>query len=288
MIVDSLDSAAEGIGDQDSAKPSKAMAPLIDIAHRGGPAVLVLGNCVKTGAHSRGNGVIEDRADIVFEVRDCTGFRPTGQKTWVEELPPAAAADWASRSSRRKKQVKLRLAFIPSKYRVGEEPEPFIVELNLADEPWTVRDVTDEVDLEGKAERERLEKEAAERTEHAKSALVEELNRRVGALEPPLYKDRDAIPLLQKNGLTRKQSRQVIEDGDGFKWRLVPLAGAPSKPVAVLPLGYDFVANRGYIKVSDGGNTTPQKPARNGPFEHSPFRRPLGCMRRRVRGFGPC
>ena len=178
VIVDSLDSAAEGIGDQDSAKPSKAMAPLIDIAHReNGPAVLVLGNCVKTGAHSRGNGVIEDRADIVFEVRDCTGFRPTGQKTWVEELPPAAAADWASRSSRRKKQVKLRLAFIPSKYRVGEEPEPFIVELNLADEPWTVRDVTDEVDLEGKAERERLEKEAAERTEHARTALVEEINR---------------------------------------------------------------------------------------------------------------
>jgi hypothetical protein len=106
VIVDSLDSAAEGVGEQVSAKPSKAIALLLDIAHReNGPAVLVLGNCVKTGAHSRGSGVIEDRADIVFEVRDCTNFHPSGQKPWVEELPLAGAENWASRSSRRKKQV---------------------------------------------------------------------------------------------------------------------------------------------------------------------------------------
>jgi hypothetical protein len=228
--------------------------------------------------------VIEDRADIVFEVRDCTGFRPTGQKPWVEELPPAAAADWASRSSRREKQVKFRLAFIPTKYRPGEEPEPFIVELNLAEEPWTVRDVTDEVDLEGKAEHERREREAAERTERAKTALLEEINRRAEALEPPLYKDRDAIPLLQKNGLTQKQSRQVIKDGDGFKWRLVRLAGAPGNPVAVLPLGYDFVANKGYIKVSDDGNTPPQNPAKNGPFESTYFRWPPGMQATEIGG----
>jgi hypothetical protein len=275
VIVDSLDSAAEGVGEQDSAKPSKAIAPLLDIAHReNGPAVLVLGNCIKTGAHARGSGVIEDRADIVFEVRDCTNFHPTGRKPWVEELPPAAAADWASRSSRRKKQVKLRLAFIPTKFRVGEEPEPFIVELDLADEPWTVRNVTDEVDLEGKAEHERHERETAERTEHAKTALLEEINRRVEALEPPLYKERDAIPLLQEKGLTRKQSRQVMKAQDGSKWRLVLLAGEPGPPFVVLPLGYDFVANRGYIKVSGGGDTTPQKPAKNAGLLDVDLRRP--------------
>jgi hypothetical protein len=90
--------------------------------------------------------------------------------------------------------------------------------------------VTDEVDLEGKAEHERLEKLA----------------------------------------------RKVINAGDGFKWRLVPLlAGEPGKPVAVLPIGHDFVANRGYIKVSDDRNTTPQNPAKNGPFEHPYFGWPL-------------
>lgn len=61
VIVDSLDSAAEGVGEQDSSRPSRAIAPLLDIARRdNGPAVLVLGNCIKSGAHSRGNGVIED------------------------------------------------------------------------------------------------------------------------------------------------------------------------------------------------------------------------------------
>ena len=276
VIVDSLDSAAEGVGEQDSAKPSKAIAPLLDIAHReNGPAVLVLGNCVRTGAHSRGSGVIEDRADIVCEVRDCTSFHPSGKKPWVEELPSADAASWASRSSRRKKQVKLRLAFIPTKFRVGEEPEPFIIELNLADEPWTVRNVTDDVDLEGKAERGRCAREEAERTEHAKTALLEQMNRRVEAGEPPLYKDRDAIPFLQKSGLTRNQSRRVIKDGDGLEWRLVPLVGVHGTPVGVLPLGHDFVTSEGCYKVSGGEKTTPQKPAKTAPSECSSFRHPL-------------
>jgi hypothetical protein len=37
--------------------------------------VLILGNPVKTAKHSRGSGVIEDRADIFFEVRDATQLR---------------------------------------------------------------------------------------------------------------------------------------------------------------------------------------------------------------------
>src|SRR5438046_2941139 len=75
VILDSLDSTAEGVGEHDSAKPGRALASLLDIAHRpNGPAVLILGNTVRTGKHSRGSGVIEDRADICYEVRDATGF----------------------------------------------------------------------------------------------------------------------------------------------------------------------------------------------------------------------
>jgi hypothetical protein len=111
-------------------------------------------------------------------------------------------------------------------------------------------------------------------TEHARTALLEEINRRVGALAPPLYKGRDAIPLLQKRGLTRKQSRRVIEAGDGSKWRLVRLAGERGTPVAVLPIGHDFVAIRGYIKVS-------------ALFEYSPLRRPLGMHAAESGEFGP-
>ena len=39
VIVDSIDSMAEGVGEQDSGKPAKAIAPLLDICHReNGPA----------------------------------------------------------------------------------------------------------------------------------------------------------------------------------------------------------------------------------------------------------
>ena len=74
IIVDSIDAMTEGVGGPDSSKPARAMAPLLDICrHEHGPAVLLLGNTVKTAAHSRGSGVMEDRADMVYEVRDAAG-----------------------------------------------------------------------------------------------------------------------------------------------------------------------------------------------------------------------
>ena len=96
LIIDSLDSSTEGVGEQDSAKPSRSIAPLLDIAHSAdGPAILILGNTIKSGSHSRGSGIVEDRADIVFEVRDATDLRPSGEKPWHEELPAAGADSWA-------------------------------------------------------------------------------------------------------------------------------------------------------------------------------------------------
>jgi len=76
VVVDAWDSMAEGMGEQDSSKPARALAPLLDVCHReNGTAVLLLGNTIKSAQHSRGSGVVEDRADIVYEVRDTTGFR---------------------------------------------------------------------------------------------------------------------------------------------------------------------------------------------------------------------
>jgi hypothetical protein len=120
VIVDSLDASTEGVGEQDSAKPAKAIAPLLDIAHRAdGPAILVLGNTIKSGSHGRGCGVVEDRADLVYEVRDATDFTPSGTKDWWTELPPAGRDTWAERASRRKQRDRYVLAFVPSKFRVG-------------------------------------------------------------------------------------------------------------------------------------------------------------------------
>lgn len=210
VILDSFDSMAEGVGEQDSAKPSRAIAPILDIARReNGPAVLVLGNCVKSARHSRGSGVVEDRADIVFEVRDATDFHPAGSKPWVEELPAQGASDWVSRSARRKLRQQFRLAFICSKFRLGEEPEPFILEINTVTEPWSLRDVTNEVDREGAEARERRVKEKADATRAAMEALRVEIVRREQAGEADILKTQ-AEDFLARQGLKRKTAREAI------------------------------------------------------------------------------
>jgi type II secretory pathway pseudopilin PulG len=210
IILDSLDSMAEGVSEQDSSKPSRAIAAVLDVARReGGPAVLILGNCVRTGKHSRGSGVIEDRSDIVFEVRDCTNFHPSGKRPWIEELPASDAASWASKSSRRKGQVKFRLAFIPTKFRIGEEPDPFAIEIDTTMHPWTLQDVSNEVDREGKAARERQAEERAAAIEAATELLKAEILRRKAAGEPVLLK-KQAETLLTSRGIKQKIARNAI------------------------------------------------------------------------------
>jgi hypothetical protein len=42
VVIDSIDAATEGVGENDSAKPSAAIAPILDLAHReNGPALLL-------------------------------------------------------------------------------------------------------------------------------------------------------------------------------------------------------------------------------------------------------
>ena len=214
VIIDSLDSAAEGVGEQDSAKPSKAIAPVLDIARReNGPAVIVLGNTVRTGQHSRGSGVVEDRADIVYEVRDATNFNPTGSKPWFEELPAAGAEAWALRGARRKQRDKYRLAFVASKFRIGQEPEPFIVEIDTTTSPWSIEDVTDDVDKEGAAYRKRKAEERARAIQDATALLVAEIKRRLHAGEPEFLK-KQAEEFLTRQNITQKLAREALQAPD--------------------------------------------------------------------------
>jgi hypothetical protein len=261
LIVDSLDSAAEGVGEQDSAKPSRAIAPLLDIAHSlEGPAVLLLGNCVKAATHSRGSGIIEDRADVVFEVRDATDLRPSGKKPWIEELPPADAKSWVSRSLRRNLREKYRLAFIPTKYRIGEEPDPFILEIDLTAEPWSVRDVTDDVDREGKAERERQAKERAVAVEAAVELLRAEILRREDRDEPFLLK-KQAEEFLAPHKIKQKIARDAINSA---AFQIVEVAGK-GHPKEVHLAGKNSNVNR---------NTTPSEPASDAGSSDSNFGQP--------------
>jgi hypothetical protein len=266
VILDSLDSSAEGVGEADSAKPSRAVAPLLDIAHRPqGPAILILGNTVKSGKHGRGSGVVEDRADICFEVRDATDLKPTGTKPWWEELPPAGAGAWAQRASRRKHRDSYRLAFIPSKFRIGEEPDPFILELDLSGETWTVRDVTAEVEaaVEAKDPFQGVQQRLAD----AESQLAKEVQKHAEAGQD-LLTERDAIPSLLYLGLTRGEARKLVQDGawKGLEDRVA--GGTPRQPKGFAAGGPGRECN----KHSGGNNRIPANANKHRPFKGGNFR----------------
>src|SRR5262249_36677945 len=162
--------------------------PLLDIAHRAdGPAILILGNTIKDGSHSRGSGVVEDRADICFEVRDATEIRPSGTKDWWHELPAAGAAAWGERATRRKRRDQYRLAFIATKFRVGEEPDPFVLEINLATEPWQLRNVTAEIVSMGEETRAQAERDTTAVQVAAVAALASEIRKHAEVGKPLLY-----------------------------------------------------------------------------------------------------
>jgi hypothetical protein len=230
VILDSLDAASEGVGEQDSAKPSKALAPLLDVARRG-PAVFVLGNTVKSAAHSRGSGVVEDRADIVFEIRDATGLEPSGEKPWWEELAAQGANHWVSRATRRRRRATFRLAFVPTKYRMGEEPDPFCLELRLGDDsPWEIVDVTEVLVSAGEEAVAREYRERSGRRDQALAALEAELRRSPINLT-------EAVRFLRDRGLSRDDARAAIDGGTGKRWLRRRAAGKQGRPefLAAIP-----------------------------------------------------
>ncbi|MFI5168078.1 MAG: AAA family ATPase [Thermoanaerobaculales bacterium] len=239
VIIDSLDAATEGIGEQDSSRPSRALAPILDLARReNGPAVLVLGNTIKSAAHSRGSGVVEDRADIVYEVRDATDLKPTGTKPWWEELPAAGAEAWAQRATRRRRRNLYRLALVPSKFRIGEEPDPFVLEVSFASEPWTLRDVTDELVAVGDDARREAEQAAATQRAEAAAALARHVAAQTGRSE--IVTLGEAEDFLCDHGLRRGKARTLLEGKDG--WRIERRKDLRGRPRVLLPPGEEKAA----------------------------------------------
>jgi hypothetical protein len=224
VIIDSLDASTEGVGEKDSAKPSQAVAPLLDIAHRAdGPAILILGNTIKSGTHGRSCGVTEDRADIVYEVRDATDFHPTGTKPWWTELPAAGREAWADWATRRHRRTIYRLAFVASKFRVGEEPDPFGLEIDLRGEPWQLRDSTEEIEAAGEDARTATAAQKAGREHAAVGRLAAEIDRRAATTGQPLMYT-EAVAVLEGSGdqkIPRKAARTLLERHTGSRWRVV-------------------------------------------------------------------
>lgn len=236
IVLDAWDSFAEGAGEQDSRRSTLALASLLDVVRREhAPGVILLCNVTKDGKAGRGSGVVEDRADIAYEARDATGFTPTGRRPWWEELPPAARAEWASRATRRAsrdKPERIRLAFVCTKFRDDDDPEPFVLEADFTAQPWAVRDATAELVAAGDAARAAELAQAVASRERATEALVAELARRAAAREAPLLTG-PAAALLAEHGLKRRQARELLKSGGAGRWRLEAVDG---RAVALVPV----------------------------------------------------
>jgi hypothetical protein len=221
IIIDSLSPALEGgIDERQGGQKSDALAALLDIVQRG-PGALLIANTTKTASSIRGSGILTDRADLVFEVRDATDFKPNPKhEAWWDGLVEnQGESGWAGRAKRRRGKTIFRLALIASKTRVGPELDPRVLELSLpepADEPWTVTEVT--ADVVGAQERSKAE--AAKKFQAREDAAVAALK---AAL--PIPKS-EAVELLKQNGISRNVARRIIDDHGGIHWIL---AGAGNK-----------------------------------------------------------
>ena len=219
LVIDGWDRNAEGIGEQDSAKATMAIATLLDVCRktqsedsegkkRGGAAVLVIHNTIKSGAYGRGSGVLSDAADIHIEARDATSFIPSGKgEHWVDELPAQGVGDYQDSSNRRADQETFRLALLTSKYKVAKEIGNKIFELHLPDEgQWGCRDVTDEVVQSGKRAHEEKRQASIDKENKILSKLVEKI-RTMADKGNPMKKDKDGVEFLTSRGITVARAR---------------------------------------------------------------------------------
>jgi len=235
VIIDSLGAASEGVSETEGRLTQQVMATLKDLAAQG-PAILALDNTVKSAMNIRGRGEKADAVDIVYEVRDVTGWTPTIE-CWWEDLPEAGEHTWAQRASRRRKNPVHRLAFIPSKFRPDVEPDPFIVELNLATPPWTITEVTAQIE-QAAEQQERIVKGAQQDLLRQGCENLEQHLQTLG--EEGYLSKRGAETFLKLQGLSWSQARNVLEAEHTRRWELRHVEGK-GHPIGV------FLKKRGKV-----------------------------------------
>jgi hypothetical protein len=104
-------------------------------------------------------------------------------------LPDPSDEAWGERSKRRTARSDYRVALICSKFRDGDEPEPFIVEIRHDDERgWSAREVTAEVEAEHEDLKQAADTKRRERVEKAIEAL---------RIALPVAKNPNAIEILK-------------------------------------------------------------------------------------------
>jgi hypothetical protein len=234
VIIDSVGSFTEGVTEKEGKETTLILATVLDLIHKG-PAVLLLSNCTKDALNTRGRGEWQDRIDIQYEVRDATGFTPSGKKDWWQELPEAGESAWADRAARRKNRTDYRLAFVPSKFRLGVQPDPFCLELRLpADDLWTLDDVTADLIEAG----ENTIKESAAKKEQKEKAAVDALSEVVGirhAKKDPILKTQAQDYLHDEMEISRDRARELVKANVGVLW-IFESAGGKGNPQALTPI----------------------------------------------------
>ncbi len=227
------------MSEREGAKTQAVLETLKSLAHRG-PAVLVLANTTKSAENYRGRGEIADTFDLLYEARDITGWTPPPGDEWWEHLPSAGDNQWASRASRRRGQTMLRLAFIPSKFRLGIEPEPFCLEIDTSQAPWKLTDITKEIEQAGDVFAQQAQRQTAQRLEAAAEALLEALK---ALADDEFMLKSDAEHFLRQQSLSQSEARSLLNErynaevnpAEG-KWRLEKLAHQRGNPIAVTPV----------------------------------------------------
>jgi hypothetical protein len=209
VIIDSLGAATEGVSEKEGRETQEFLATLKDLARRG-PALLCLDNTTKAATSYRGRGEKGDAVDILYECRNITGWMPSQAGNWWEDLPDFGEHTWQQRATRRKGQAVMRVAFVPSKFRLATEPEAFVLEIDTRQEPWTLADVTATVATEGEQAAQEARRHDRVKVEQAEQTLVKAIAAR-DAREPMLKSEAEDI--LRGCGLKREVARTLLEKG---------------------------------------------------------------------------
>ena len=178
--------------------------------------------------------------DILYEVRNITGWTASHAGDWWEDLPDFGEHTWQQRATRRKGQAVLQIAFIPSKFRGGIDPEPFVLAIDTTQDPWTLDDITEDIATAGCEAAEETARLDRAKLEAAERALVHALQTRPPG-KPMLKKE--AETLLCSQGFRRKgrpylssQRRQSQSTPPG-RWVLRAILGERGHPIGVYLCG---------------------------------------------------
>jgi len=153
------------------------------------------------------------------------------------------------------------MAFVASKYRLGMDPAPFVLEMDTTTTPWAMTDITAKITQD--ATQALQARKSAERQKLEEAAFLLAHTLRTKTADTVMLK-KEAEGFLRAHGhLTARQAANLLENGfnhdihpDGL-WVLREITGQRGHPIGVYLAAHDFRAHVGEEKedVRNKGNT---------------------------------